>query len=129
MTAFALVADAGSGGEFYTTEGCHIRELLNDPRVPETSLATARVEPGITTALHRVDVREWYVIVAGSGLMTVGDGDAFPVGPGDTVVIPAGVPQRIRNTGDGDLVFHCICQPRFRQDGYESLQAAELTAP
>ena len=125
--ADVLIANGGSDGEFYTAEGCHIRELLNDPRVPEMSLATARVEPGVTTALHRVGVREWYVIVAGAGLMTVGDGEPFPVRAGDTVAIPAGVAQRIRNTTDVDLVFHCICQPRFRQACYESLGQPELT--
>ena len=43
------------------------------------------------------------------------------VGPGDVVVIPAGVPQQITNVGDADLVFYCVCTPRFRPDGYESL--------
>lgn len=123
----ALIADGGMDGETLTAEGCHIRELLNDPRVPEVSLATARVEPGVTTALHRVDVREWYVFVAGTGLMTIGDEKPFPVRPGDTVVIPAGVPQCIRNMAESDLVFHCICQPRFREDCYESLAPPVFT--
>ncbi|MDH5265956.1 MAG: cupin domain-containing protein, partial [Betaproteobacteria bacterium] len=35
--------------------------------------------------------------------------------------IPAGVAQAIRNTGPGDLVFHCVCTPRFTPDCYESL--------
>ena len=37
------------------------------------------------------------------------------------VVIPAGVPQRITNNRDEDVVFYCICTPRFRPDGYEAL--------
>ena len=126
--AEALIAGSGSDGEFHTAEGCHIRELLNDARVPQTSLATARVEAGVTTALHRVSVQEWYVIVAGSGVMTVGGEEPFPVGPGDTVAIPAGVAQCIRNTGGTDLVFHCICQPRFRPECYEALGTPLVTA-
>jgi mannose-6-phosphate isomerase-like protein (cupin superfamily) len=42
--------------------------------------------------------------------------------PGDVVVIPAGVPQQISNDGDSDLVFYCICTPRFRKAKYEALE-------
>jgi mannose-6-phosphate isomerase-like protein (cupin superfamily) len=38
------------------------------------------------------------------------------------VVIPAGTPQQIENTGTTDLVFLCVCSPRFRQEGYEALE-------
>ena len=42
--------------------------------------------------------------------------------PQRAVWIPAGVPQRISNTGEGDLVFHCLCTPRFRQEAYRDLE-------
>lgn len=109
------------GAEFATRERCHITELLNDDQVPGVSLARCRVEPGVTTELHRLDVAEYYVVEAGHGLMRVGD-EHFPVGPGDRVAIPAGSPQCIRNDGDGDLVFLCLCQPRFSAAGYEPLE-------
>jgi hypothetical protein len=32
------------------------------------------------------------------------------------------VRQRIANTGTDDLVFYCICSPRFTQECYESLE-------
>jgi mannose-6-phosphate isomerase-like protein (cupin superfamily) len=38
------------------------------------------------------------------------------------VVIPAGVSQQIQNEGQGDLVFYCICTPRFTPDCYEPLE-------
>jgi mannose-6-phosphate isomerase-like protein (cupin superfamily) len=38
------------------------------------------------------------------------------------VHIPAGVPQQIRNTGDDDLVFLCICTPQFQMDSYRDLE-------
>lgn len=117
-----LIDDAGSDAEVFTNERCYILELLNDPRVPETSLALARVDPGVTTKWHRVSVHEWYVIAEGRGRMSVGNAPAFDVGPGDSVSIPPGTPQRIENTGSSALLFHCICQPRFRQEVYESLE-------
>ena len=106
--------------EFPTGERCHITELMNDADVPQLSLARARVEPGVTTQLHALDVREIYVILSGHGVMDTGDGEALEVGPGDCVDIPAGADQRIRNTGDRDLVFLCLCAPRFTPACYRA---------
>ena len=36
----------------------------------------------------------------------------------DHVRIPANTPQRIANVGDVDLVFYCVCTPRFVQSAY-----------
>lgn len=108
--------------EVWTGERCWITELLNDASVPEVSLARARVEPGVTTERHRLGVREWYVVEAGSGLVEVGEASARPVRRGDVVEIPAGTAQRITNTGAADLVFQCLCLPRFTPDCYESLE-------
>lgn len=105
-----------------TGERCFIREIVNDQRVPEFSLAAARVEPGVTTERHSLDVDEWYVVRAGRGRMEVGERPGFEVGAGDTVVIPAGVAQRISNLGDVDLEFDCVCIPRFSADSYTSLE-------
>ncbi|HUG62543.1 MAG TPA: cupin domain-containing protein [Methylomirabilota bacterium] len=113
---------ASGRGEFETAERCHITELLNDPSVGAVSLARARVEPGVTTQLHALDVREIYVVLDGAGEVDSGDGaPALTVGPGDAVEIPAGTAQRIRNTGTTDLVFLCLCLPRFRPEGYTAL--------
>ena len=107
--------------EFATDERCAISELLNDPACPEVSLALARVAPGITTRLHAVEgTAERYVILAGSGVVEVA-GESAAVGPGDRVLIPAGAPQRIANTGASDLVFHCVCTPRFVPAAYVDL--------
>ena len=112
----------GAASEFPTRERLHITERLNDPAAPALSLADARVEPGVTTELHKLTVDEWYVISLGSGLMEVGGGTSFAVGPGDTVIIPAGTSQRISNTGNGDLKFQCVCMPRFTEASYEALE-------
>jgi mannose-6-phosphate isomerase-like protein (cupin superfamily) len=107
--------------EVFTDELCHITELLNDPACPEVSLALARVSPGVTTRLHAVTgTAERYIIHRGQGLVEV-NGCARLVARGDRVLIPAGVPQRITSTGETDLVFYCICTPRFDPAAYRDL--------
>ena len=108
--------------EFATSERCFITELLNDPSLPDVSLARARVTPGVVTELHALDVDETYVIEMGTGMMEVG-GDRFRVNPGDSVRIPKQTPQRIENDGLTDLVFLCLCRPSFHADGYVSLES------
>lgn len=108
--------------EVWTEERCYITELLNDKALPDFSLARARVEPGVTTQLHALTVHEAYIIESGEGLMTVGEEEPFAVGPGEVVSIPVNSPQSIRNTGTGDLVFLCVCTPRFSQECYTSLE-------
>jgi mannose-6-phosphate isomerase-like protein (cupin superfamily) len=34
------------------------------------------------------------------------------------VRIPAGVRQRITNIGNADLLFYCVCSPRFLPEAY-----------
>jgi len=115
-------------GAFATAERCTIEELWNDAGSPATSLARARVAPGVTTQLHALQgVSEVYVIEAGTGLVEVA-GATAPVGPGDRVAIPAGAAQRITNTGAGDLVFLCLCTPRFTPDCYVDLEGPARAA-
>ena len=108
--------------ETWTTERCWITELLNDPATPDVSLARTRVEPGVTTELHKLSVLEWYVIEDGQGLMRVGDQEPFPVGPGDSVRIPVDCEQQITNTGASDLLFLCVCVPRFEVQSYTACE-------
>ncbi len=107
---------------FATAERCLITEILNDPACPALSLALAEVAPGVTTRLHAVTgTLEVYVVLRGRGRVEVG-GVAAEVGPGDRVVIPPGVPQRIANRGAETLAFHCLCTPRFQQANYLDLE-------
>lgn len=114
---------ANSNQEYlFTAEGCYITELSNTPTDPEVSIAKARVEPNVTTAWHRLKgVTERYCILEGSGLVEVGNKPAYTVSVGDVVVIPPMVRQRISNTGDNDLIFLAICNPRFTPECYESI--------
>ncbi len=105
-----------------TDERLFVTELLNDSAVPHLSVARCRVLPGVTTQLHALTVNEWYLIEAGLGRMRLGDDAPFDVGVRDCVQIPAGTAQQISNPGDDDLVFLCVCLPRFRSDVYRSLE-------
>lgn len=108
--------------EFHTAEQCYIIELSNTPDDPEVSIARARVAAGVTTRWHRVvGTTERYVIVEGRGRVEVGDLPPHEVSAGDVVLIPPSCPQRITNTGDGDLIFLAICTPRFTPDAYEDI--------
>lgn len=109
-------------GEQYTRERCYIRELVNEPGRPGASVAHCRVAPGVLTERHALSVDEWYLVIAGSGEMHLGEDAPFEVTAGDTVAIPAGLPQQIRNTGAGDLCFHCLCMPRFTAAAYTPLE-------
>lgn len=108
--------------EVWTAERCFIRELMNDDESPELSIAAARVPPYVTTVLHALTgVTERYVIQEGRGVVEV-DGERRPVRAGDVVTIPAGMPQRVSCTSPEDLVFLCVCTPRFRPEVYRDLE-------
>ncbi len=123
MTQPPVIAHALSAQEYFFDEGCHITEWWNSPDDEQASIARARVEPGVTTKWHRLrGVTERYVILEGQGHAEVGKLAPEAVGPGDVVVIPPGVPQRITNPGASDLVFLAICTPRFTHAAYENLE-------
>jgi mannose-6-phosphate isomerase-like protein (cupin superfamily) len=109
--------------EFETAERCHIIETSNDSEDESVSIARARVEPGVTTAWHKLNgVAERYIIVSGSGRVELGELEPAEVSAGDVVRIPANTPQRISNTGDVDLIFFAVCSPRFTPNCYVPLE-------
>ena len=109
--------------EYYFKEGCHILELSNGPDDPAVSIARARVTPGVTTRLHRLQgITERYVILEGAAEVEIDGRAGQPVGPGDVVVIPQGCPQRITNVGASDLLFLAICSPRFIPAAYQEIR-------
>lgn len=110
------IVKANSLNEYLTPEHCFIVENYSDEAV---SVARARVKPGVTTLAHHLKgATEIYLVASGHGKVKVGDLPATEVAVGDVVVIPAGVSQKITNDGKTDLVFHCICTPRFTQECY-----------
>lgn len=111
--------------EFATPELCHITELFNTPEHPGLSIAQSRVEAGITTVNHLLrDTDEWYYMLRGIGEMFLNNQSIGIVTIGDVIIIPANTPQYIRNTGQEDLVFLCICKPGFTGGVYEEVKAS-----
>lgn len=117
------VKKADQAAEFETSERCHITEVANDPGDEFVSIARARVEPGVTTAWHKLDnISERYIIVSGQGRVEIGELQPVEVLEGDVVRIPANIPQRITNTGQADLIFFAVCAPPFEQRRYVNLE-------
>lgn len=111
---------AAPGAEYFFEEGCFILEHLNDPADPHASIARAQVPAGGATRRHRlVGITERYLVLEGRGQAEIGD-RRFAIEPGDAVLIPPDVPQRVINTGPGELVFLAICTPRFRRECYRA---------
>jgi mannose-6-phosphate isomerase-like protein (cupin superfamily) len=102
----------------WTEERCFIVETWNHPSDPAVSIARARVAPGVTTRRHALAVDERYLIEKGRGRVEIG-GVETDVHAGDVVLIPRDTTQRIRNLGEEDLVFLCVCTPRFEPAHYE----------
>lgn len=117
-----MIYKTDAQNEFYTEERCFITEILNSADTPQLSVAQARVEPGVTTALHSLNADELYYILEGRGQVEIGGGSPQAVEKGDLIRFPAGTPQRITNTGEGTLFFLCICTPRFTAAGYSALE-------
>lgn len=110
--------------EYLSGEGCHILEVSGAADDPALSIARARVEPGVTTELHALDgIYERYLVTSGRGEVEIGGEGREPVEPGDVVLVPPGVSQRITNTGAEDLVFYCLCTPPWREDAYLALES------
>jgi mannose-6-phosphate isomerase-like protein (cupin superfamily) len=109
--------------EFHTDERCYIVEVHNRTEDEGCSIVRARVAPGVTTQIHSLNgIDERYVILEGEGLVEVGDAAPARVRPLDVVVIAASTSQRITNVGTADLIFLCVCTPRFREEKYVSFE-------
>jgi len=122
-TVEQVIFSAEQADEYYFKEGCYILEMLNSSQDEALSVVRATVKAGVITRWHALDnTVERYVIVSGQGTVEVGDNPPAQVRPGDVVLIPAGVRQRIRNSADVDLVFLALCTPRFKTDNYRDLQ-------
>ncbi|TVQ97090.1 MAG: cupin domain-containing protein [Desulfovibrionales bacterium] len=122
MTKTLPLVHKGSLDEYYFEERCFITEYWNSGEDGVVSVVRARVLPGVTTRLHRlVGIMERYIIMEGHGLVEIDGNPPQTMKPGDVVLIPPGVPQRITNPGITDLLFLAVCTPRFVPEAYEDL--------
>lgn len=118
-----MITKYNEASEFFIDEGAYIIEL-DHPNDSDCSIARARVKAGVTTQWHSLtNTIERYIMLKGNGRVEVGDDTPTDVGSMDVVTIPAGVRQRITNTGTTDLIFLCICTPRFTFENYVNLEA------
>jgi mannose-6-phosphate isomerase-like protein (cupin superfamily) len=112
--------------QFTTPERCTINELLNQASDTDCSIAKASVAPGVTTQLHAVkNTIERYIILEGEAKVVINHSPAEHVGYLDIVTIPAGQSQKITNCGQSELIFLCVCSPRFEQKNYQNLESGE----
>lgn len=107
--------------EYFLAEGCHILELCNSAEHEALSIARARLEAGKETELHSLKkTAERYIIQQGQGIATI-DGKQYSVAENNVLLIDPEVSQKIKNTGQEDLVFLVICTPRFKPECYQTL--------
>jgi mannose-6-phosphate isomerase-like protein (cupin superfamily) len=103
---------------FTTLDGSEIRVLLNAHQggAANQSLAEATLAAGQATARHHhARTEEIYIVLAGSGEMEV-DGERKRVGPGDAILIRAGVRHQIRADAGAELRFLCCCAPPYADE-------------
>ncbi|MBT5030807.1 MAG: cupin domain-containing protein [Proteobacteria bacterium] len=124
---FGLLEHSGETERHWIEEGCFIQEILNHPEA-KTSLARAWVPGRKKTSWHSVAVHECYLIESGHGLVELDYQTGFNVSAGDNVSILPHTPQRICNTGDQELVFLCLCAPRFTPEGYQLLEGTSINS-
>lgn len=116
------IIKATSLKEYLTPEKCFIYENYGKEGENSLSIARARVEPGITTKTHYLDeIQEIYLIFHGKGKVFVGNFEPTIVSEGDVIVIPPKTSQKIQNIGSEDLIFYCICTPRFTANSYHQV--------
>lgn len=118
-----LIKSESQCRQFMANDGCRIRELLhpeNDGVDLGFSLAIAEVKPGGRTCRHRLRQAEVYYIVAGSGVVHIGD-EERAVAIGDAVFIPPNQVQWIRNPNSETLRFAAIVTPPWRGEDDERL--------
>jgi len=98
-----------------TGHGSEIRPLIDrtTSAITKCSLAEETLPPGCAVTPHRHrQIEEIYYIVAGRGVMTVGD-ETREVGPGDAVYIPRGNRHTLENTGADPIKLILVCGPAF----------------
>ena len=101
-----------------------LKEILNPEKEAlqiTYSLAYARVLPMETTLSHKLKSSEVYYFIKGKGEMFIDD-EKEVVGSGQAVYIPPDAVQKLKNTGDEDLIFLCIVDPAWNAENEEVME-------
>lgn len=100
------VEHAGGTGEgtLYGKFAFRREQATEAQAIKEIGLMT--LKPGDSIGLHKHDANEdTYIILAGTGTFTDGEGNEFIVGPQSVTIAVAGESHALKNTGTEDLVF------------------------
>lgn len=103
---------------FVAGDHTELKEVLNPGNLQiniKYSLAHALVRPGQTTLAHRLKSSETYYILSGKGEVCINN-EIQIVGESELIYIPPMAQQSIKNIGDIDLVFLCICDPAWKKE-------------
>jgi mannose-6-phosphate isomerase-like protein (cupin superfamily) len=105
----------------------HILMDAGDLGSRHLTVTWVEVPPGAEQRQHaHADSEQVYVIVAGSGLMSVA-GDEERVGPGDLVFIPPATEHGLLNDGDETLSYVSAASPAVSMEElYRNELAAEV---
>ena len=97
---------AGGTGEgtLYGKFAFRREQATENQAIKEIGLMT--LKPGDSIGLHKHDANEdTYIILAGTGTFTDGEGNEYIVGPQSVTIAVAGESHALKNTGTEDLVF------------------------
>lgn len=97
---------AGGTGEgtLYGKFAFRREQATTDQAIKEIGLMT--LKPGDSIGLHKHEANEdTYIILAGTGTFTDGEGNEYVVGPQSVTIAVAGESHALKNTGTEDLVF------------------------
>jgi len=90
----------------------HILHSQHEVSETELTITWVDVEPGACQVTHEHDPEQVYVILSGTGVMTVGD-EQRAVAAGELVHIPATTEHGLENTGDRPLEYVSAATPAF----------------
>jgi mannose-6-phosphate isomerase-like protein (cupin superfamily) len=96
-----------------------LREILHPDRDDASirySLAHAQVSPGKCTLRHTLDKSELYYVLSGQGTAFLDD-SPYPLVPGSALLIPPGCEQWVQNDSSEPLVFLCLVDPPWAENG------------
>lgn len=118
------IKDLNKCREITAGDNSILREILSPLRenlAINYSIAWAKVKPGEITHLHKLKSAEVYYILEGKGEMFIDD-ERAKVAANQAIYVPPKAAQKIKNTGQSDLVFLCIVDPAWRPENEEVIK-------
>ena len=110
-----IIVNRNDSAVIHTAHGSEIRPLMDrtTSAITQCSLAEEILLPGQEVTPHRHQtIEEIYYVVAGCGVMTVGD-EQREVSAGDAIFIPRHHRHTLKNTGTEPIKLILVCGPAF----------------